>query len=198
MHTYLLFFLMAAGLILSPGPGVIKSINNAIHYGVPRAVVGVAGLVSGVLLVSILSATSLGLLIATSPRLFGLLKLAGVAYLFYLGARALRRPPLQLGAARLTAASRWQIFSEGLLLQLANPNALLFFFSVLPQFIDHKADYRFQFVSLALLFCLLMSGIHTGYVLLAHRARRWIEHHPQAFNRLTAGLFFGFGLLFLR
>lgn len=194
---YFLFISMATGLILSPGPGVLKSINNSINYGIRQAGVGVFGLVSGVFFVSMISATSLGVLLSSSATLFAALKYAGVGYMFYLGWNTLQRSALPLDAPVASRPGSFKIFSEGVLLQLANPNALIFFFSVLPQFIDPKTNYQRQFICMALIFCTLMAGIHMGYVLVASKAKVWLNSHSRLFNQISAGLFFGFGLLFL-
>ena len=70
MQLYLLFILMATLTILSPGPGVLKSVTNSLNYGFKRAFIGVIGLSTGTFCVAVLSATSLGALLAASDTGF--------------------------------------------------------------------------------------------------------------------------------
>ncbi len=61
------------------------------------------------------------------------------------------------------------------MLQFTNPNALIFFLSILPQFIDHRRAYLPQFLLLVSSFCLLMVLVHGGYIFSARKARRWLQ-----------------------
>ena len=90
MHLYLMFLAMAALTILSPGPSTLKSLTNALNHGLGAALVGMAGLTCGVLVVATLSATSLGMLIAASPTTFELVRYGGVLYLVWLGVKLWR------------------------------------------------------------------------------------------------------------
>lgn len=81
------------------------------------------------------------------------------------------------------------------MLQFANPNALIFFLSVLPQFIDRESRYLPQFLLLVTSFCLLMILVHGGYILSARKARRWLQGRGGHWiNRISA---LSFGLLAL-
>ena len=191
MHLYLMFLAMAALTILSPGPSTLKSLTNALNHGLGPALVGMAGLTCGVLAVATLSASSLGVLIAASPTTFELVRYGGVLYLAWLGVKLWRSVPAPLAEAAPT--QRHHLFVEGLLLQFANPNALIFFLSVLPQFIDRERDYLPQFLLLVTSFCLLMILVHGGYILSARKARRWLQGKGGRWiNRISA---LAFGIL---
>ena len=112
MHLYLMFLAMAALTILSPGPSTLKSLTNALNHGLGAALVGMAGLTCGVLVVATLSATSLGMLIAASPTTFELVRYGGVLYLVWLGVKLWRSVPAPL--AEGTPTQRRHLFVEQL------------------------------------------------------------------------------------
>lgn len=193
MHLYLMFLAMAALTILSPGPSVLKSLTNALNHGLRPALIGMAGLTCGVLGVATLSATSLGMLIAASPTAFDWVRYGGVLYLAWLGVKLWRTVPNLAGEVAPTQGRH--LFLEGIMLQFSNPNALIFFLSVLPQFIDRESRYLPQFLLLAASFCLLMILVHGGYILSARKARRWLQGRGGHWiNRISA---LSFGLLAL-
>jgi homoserine/homoserine lactone efflux protein len=79
VHLYLLFLFMAAATVLSPGPGVVMTLTNALRYGLRGTFGGILGIAVGALVVAATSATSLGVLLATSALAFTVLKLLGAA-----------------------------------------------------------------------------------------------------------------------
>ena len=195
MALYAVFVLMAVVTIISPGPGVLKSLTNSLNYGLKPAIIGIGGLTCGVFLVALLSATSLGLIISASATAFQFIRFIGAAYLIYLGVKLWRAPAGSLHQAGLAVKNKRGLFYEGILLQLSNPNALLFFLSVLPQFIDHSRAYVPQFLLLVLTFCALLVLVHGGYAVLAYRAKRWISSGGgRLLNQISAVLFIALGI----
>lgn len=190
MELYAVFVCMAVVTIMSPGPGVLKSLTNSLNYGMKPAMVGIGGLTCGVFLVAVLSATGLGLIISASATAFTVIRLLGAAYLAYLGVKLWRAPSGALPADVRITKHKHELFWEGIVLQLSNPNALLFFLSVLPQFIDHSGAYLPQFLLLVITFCLLMVLVHGSYALLAHRAKNWLSTGGgRLLNQISAVLF---------
>jgi len=199
LGMYPIFLLLAGVTILSPGPGVLKSLTNALNYGLRPALVGIAGLACGVFCVAALSATGLGVLLSTSHAAFMFIRLVGAGYLIYLGIRLWRAPLLELDPNSATARTRKALFFEGWMLQFSNPNAVFFFLSVLPQFIDRTRAFLPQFLLLALTFCFLLVLVHGSYALCAQRARRLIRSRTGGrwLNRVGGAAFVVFGLLLL-
>ncbi|TDR32364.1 LysE family translocator [Hydromonas duriensis] len=197
MTSYVLFIIMAVLTILSPGPGVLKSVTNALNYGFKSALVGVLGLSTGVFCVATLSATSLGALLAASQTAFDVLKYCGAAYLIYLGVKLWLSPAIEFDRTSKTAASYRRLFVEGLLFQFSNPKALVFFLSVFPQFINHEQNYATQFATLVLTFCVLLIVIHTTYAFFAHKVQSFLKtgRGGRIMNRMGGSAFIGFGVL---
>jgi len=196
VHVYLLFLLMAGATVLSPGPGVVMTLSNALRFGARGTMGGVLGIATGALVVAVISATSLGVLLATSAAAFTALKFIGAAYLVYLGIRLWRAPPLQLEISAAGADGGFgKRFVEGITMQLTNPKVVLFFLSIFPQFIDPSASYAAQFAVLVLTYCLLVVGIHLMYAVFARRAKRWLTsaRGGRIMNRAAGTTFFFFG-----
>lgn len=195
MKLYPLFLLVATATVFSPGPGVLMTLTNSLRYGLRGTIGGILGIACGALVVAAVSATSVGILLATSALAFSILKFIGAAYLIYLGVRMWRAPAVQLAAVPAHEAGFARRFIEGLSLQLTNPKAIFFFLSVFPQFIDPAHTYAGQFVLLVLTYSALVVLIHFGYALTAHHARNWFssERGGRLLNRIGGATFMVFG-----
>ena len=203
MEQYLLYFMITAITVASPGPGVILTLSNAIRHGVKPALSGVVGIALGILIIAIISASSLGVLLATSALAFTLLKFVGAAYLIYLGVKLWRAPVIQLDDVKTDKAERqnsdyFARFKEGFLVSLLNPKPIFFFMSLFPQFINHEQSYLLQFSYLTLTFCGLILVVHTVYTLAANSIKGWLlsPKGSKMVNRTGGSVFilFGFGL----
>lgn len=178
-ETWLLFFIMETALSLSPGPAVFYVVSQGVR-AFPRAVPATLGILSANAAYFVLSATSLGALIAASARFFLIAKWAGAAYLIYLGVKALRAAAASHAVAldgsavpgdrRLHGGDRRHIYFGALTLQLSNPKALLFFLALLPQFIDTHRAVAPQMMILAATSMIPECCILLAYGWLAHGA----------------------------
>ncbi len=196
MTSYWLFVTLAAITILSPGPGVVLTLSNSIRYGISKSVSGVAGIAFGTLIVAAISATGVGVILATSALMFSIMKYLGAAYLIYLGIKSWRSAPVTLSTKTLYNGNHRQRFLEGLLIQITNPKAVVFFMSVFPQFADVTPDYQTTFTLLVATYCSLLLIIHMAYALMAGCAREKLAT-PKAgrmLNRISGGTFMCFGI----
>lgn len=196
MTLYFLFLLMASATVLSPGPGVVMTLSNALRAGRRGTLGGILGIAVGALVVAGVSATSLGVLLATSAKAFTLLKFVGAAYLVYLGIRLWRAPALNLSLSPDHQSDRFaKRFTEGVTIQLTNPKVVLFFLSIFPQFIDPELSYLTQFILLSVTYALIVVVVHLLYALFARRGRRWLlsERGGRVMNRTAGTMFLFFG-----
>jgi homoserine/homoserine lactone efflux protein len=195
MKLYPLFLLMATATIFSPGPGVVMTLTNSLRYGLRGTFGGILGISVGALAVAALSATGLGVVLATSAMAFTVMKYAGALYLIYLGVKLWRAPAARLDGSVAPEASFGRRFLEGLSLQLTNPKAIFFFLSVFPQFIDHSSGYFAQFTRLVFSYSALVVVIHSIYALTAHRTKAWLtsERGGRALNKAGGAAFVFFG-----
>lgn len=198
MENYFLFLIIAIATVMSPGPGVILTLTNSIRFGLADAVGGILGIAFGTFIVAAISATSLGILLATSSVAFTIMKFIGAGYLIYLGIKLWRSPAVKINTEEAIRKSRKHQFLEGLLLQLTNPKAVFFFMSIFPQFVDYATDYTMQFSILVVTYSVLVVVIHLLYAHMARCARGWLtsERGGSIVNRLGGGtfVFFGVGL----
>jgi homoserine/homoserine lactone efflux protein len=196
MKLYTLFLLMATATVVSPGPGVVMTLSNSLRHGLKGTLGGILGIAAGALVVAAVSATSLGVLLATSATAFTVMKYVGAAYLVYLGIRLWRAPAISYTDSGAPDVGFSRRFVEGVSLQLTNPKAVFFFLSVFPQFIDPHEGYIGQFLLLVLSYSALVIVIHTTYALTARRARTWLSsaRGGRLLNRIGAATFIIFGV----
>jgi threonine/homoserine/homoserine lactone efflux protein len=199
MDQYLLYLTVTALMVASPGPGVVLTLSNAIRHGVKPALSGVIGIALGVLIIAIISASSLGILLATSSLAFTIIKYAGAAYLIYLGIKLWRSPSINLAeetSKKVKNPNYFTRFKEGFLVSVLNPKPIFFFMSLFPQFINHQQSYLLQFTYLTLPFCSLIIIVHSAYALGANSIKGWLSSPSgsKVVNRTGGGIFVMFGL----
>lgn len=192
MDHYPAFLLIAALAVISPGPAVALTLCNAVTHGTREAMAGILGMAVGALVVGLAASSGLGALLSESGQAEGMLKSAGAAYLIYLGGRRWwASSERQASGLRTPHSGFSRRVGEGLLLQLTNPKTLLFMFAVFPQFIAPREPALPQFLAMTLTFSLLDVVVHSGYALVARRARAWLDTERGAHltNRVTGTLF---------
>ena len=197
MENYLLFTLIATVTILSPGPGVLLTLTNSLRYGFFGAIGGIVGIAFGTFIVAGLSATSVGVILATSAMAFMVMKYIGAAYLIYLGIKLWQSPVTKLDTSSKTVGNIKVQFLEGLTIQLTNPKAVFFFMSIFPQFVDFSSSqYVSKFLMLVVTYSSLNLLIHFLYAYLARSARNWLstEKGGRIVNRAGGGIFVLFGI----
>jgi len=190
-------FLLAAILIaVTPGPGAVVSMSTGMRYGYRSALMVILGLQSAILAHMLIVAVGLGALLASSEVAFNIVKIAGAAYLVWLGIQKWRAPAVAVdeGVAPLR---RQGLFFQGVLVNLTNPKAIIFIGALVPQFVNPLAPQLPQYLLIAATLCLTDTVVMSGYALAAVRLSRWL-HDPQAIraqNRLFGGLFMSAGTL---
>ncbi|MRW90047.1 LysE family translocator [Duganella sp. FT80W] len=197
--TWLLFLTVSLAAAFSPGPGVLMAISTASSQGARRAFFSSAGNALGVFIVATTAVTGLGVVLKASALAFGLLKLAGAAYLVYLGIRAWRnagQPSAVPSATGPVEESRLRTFRAGLLVAVSNPKAILFFTAVFPQFMppDHVDPLRFLLLTTTFTACTLIS--HLFYVSCAAWLKRNVASSAKRrrlAGRTTGLVFIGMG-----
>ena len=190
-------FLLAAILIaVSPGPGAAVAMSCGLRYGYAAALRSIFGLESALLIQLAIVAVGLGALLTASALAFDIVKFCGAAYLVWLGIQKWRSSPQEIQENKPPMSSN-ALFIEGLLVNLANPKAIVFIAALTPQFIDPTRPQWLQFSIIAATMCTVDIVVMSGYALLATRLRHWL-HDPKtlkAQNRFFGGVFVGAGLL---
>ena len=136
---FTIFIALSALLIVTPGPDTVLTIRNALAGGPRASTLTAVGVAVGTLAWAGASTLGVGLILERSSTAFTILKLAGAAYLCYLGLRSLLAPPrddLHAPAPSPALLDGRGAFGQGLLSNLLNPKTGAFFVTVMPQFMQ--------------------------------------------------------------
>jgi len=150
-----LFALAALALLLIPGPSVLYVVTQSAEQGRVAGLASVAGIHAGTLVHVAAAAVGISALVLASAVVFTTVKLAGAAYLIYVGIRRLLDRSAEAEVEPRRAPLR-RLFLRGALVNVLNPKTALFFLAFLPQFVDtSRGGVWFQVVVLGLLFIAL-------------------------------------------
>ncbi|MEC3981210.1 LysE family translocator [Amycolatopsis sp. H20-H5] len=194
--SYVLFVLL---VLLIPGPDTAVVIKNSLGGGARGGILASIGIGSGNLAQGVAAAFGLSALIARSEPLFLALRWAGAAYLAYLGIRALisawRGDHVALDDIRGAKASGYRRWREGFLCNLTNPKVLVFYLSILPQFLDPATMGAADALLLATTVAVMALLWQLVIVFFVHRVRGWLSRRRvrRALDGVTGTALIGFG-----
>ncbi len=185
-----LAFVFASFLFMQvPGPSLLFTVGRALTVGRRDALLSVVGNAIGEVGQVVLVSIGLGSLVAASSSLYTGVKVAGAAYVCWLGLQAIRhRSDARLAmsvAAVAPGGTGHRSLLTGLTVGMTNPKTLVFFMAFLPQFVDRAAGHAgLQMVTLGVVFGAMACGSDSLWALVAARARSWFGHRPERLDRL--------------
>jgi threonine/homoserine/homoserine lactone efflux protein len=182
-------FLVASILFIQvPGPSLLFTIGRALTVGRREALLSVVGNGIGVTVQVLLVAVGLGAVVAASATAYTVIKVAGAAYVIWLGIQAIRhRREAREALEKQVSAARGHALRIGLVVGLTNPKTILFFVAFLPQFVDARAGHvGVQMALLGLVFGVMAICSDSVWALLAARAREWFARKPARLDTLGA------------
>lgn len=192
MQGLWLFFMALAVVYLLPGPDMILLLQTGARQGKGAALATAVGLGIARGCHVALAALGLAALFKAAPWTFDVVRLAGAAYLLWIGIQCLRTTMLQsLTSVDPTGEKpRWgAAIRRGLLTNLLNPKALLFCSVLLPQFIDPQSGPVLgQFATLGVVLVSVGLLFDSAYALVGAALGRWLQRSPSA-QRLQQWLF---------
>ncbi len=168
---------------LVPGPDMVLVLQTGAVRGRTVALLTAAGLALARGVHVALAALGLAALLQTAPALFEAVRLAGAAYLVWLGIAIARAPSLVPPDAHgtATAPSALSAMGRGLVTNISNPKALLFCSVLLPQFIDTGAgSVTGQFMVLGMVLVALGAAFDVFYACAGGALGGWLARHPAA------------------
>jgi threonine/homoserine/homoserine lactone efflux protein len=190
------FLAASTVLAITPGPGVLYIVTRTLAQGRRAGLASVAGVAVGNLGNAWGASLGLALLFAVSSLAFTVVKLAGGAYLIYLGVQALRTGSPAARTPERSAPRPAQLFVEGLWVALLNPKTAIFFAAFLPQFMDPVSSALVQSLQLGAVFVAVAAATDSAYVLLASAASplaaRW-QWGARLGRWASAAVFVGLG-----
>lgn len=199
---YLSFLAVSAVVLVLPGPSLAYAVAVGMQATPGRIVLNALGMALGGLLITLAVAWGVANLVASSALAFDLLKFAGCLYLVTLGLLNWRGTASRLDeTAQAHEPPRAGVHAllQGLLVETANPKAILFYVSLLPQFIDPAVGpVRPQLVLLGASFALMQVAWDTALMLVVRRLKLRLQATASPlWRRLSGGLFVVLGLALL-
>ncbi|MGC1428193.1 MAG: LysE family translocator [Albidovulum sp.] len=171
---------------LTPGPNMAWLAIVSISEGRRSGYAAVAGVALGLSVIGIAAALGLAALIAASPVLFQTLRWGGVAYLLWLAWDGWKDADA-VEDQRPYGLDLRLYFQRGLITNLLNPKAALFYVAVLPSFTTQTGPVLNETLALSAVYVSVATGIHFGLVSLAAQARRILDS-PTRRKALRRGL----------
>jgi threonine/homoserine/homoserine lactone efflux protein len=169
VHLYLAYVVACAVLLIIPGPTVTLIVANSLRHGTRAGMLNIAGTQLGLAVMIAIVLAGLASLIEALGWWFEWVRLAGAAYLVWLGIKLLRTST-SLGLPQAAPRPRGGFFLQGFLVLMSNPKALILFGALFPQFMDPSREYVHQVVLMgltAMATALLFDG---SYAMLAGKA----------------------------
>lgn len=178
--TLALFAGASLALLVVPGPAVLYIVTQSLEHGRRAGFVSMLGVQVGGLVHVAAAALGLSALLVQSALAFNVVKYVGAGYLVFLGVRRLlaRERVTPVGGRAPRRLDR--LFRQGIVVNVLNPKAALFFFAFLPQFVAvDEGAVAFQMAVLGLLFVLLAFVSDGLYALAAGTASGWLRGSPR-------------------
>jgi len=188
----ILLFLGATFLAsLTPGPAVLLSIAVSLRAGVGPALRAIAGICTGSASYLLVALAGLLVVLVAHRPLFHAVQIAGAGYLVYLGIRMVGSELGTVVTPGTTGRFYDRPFLEGLVTQLSNPKAILYWTALLPPFLDPGRSVAAQLLLLTAIGIAVDIGVLSAYALAAARARSWLQDaRLQRAVSLVAGALF--------
>ncbi|WP_213297685.1 LysE family translocator [Paraburkholderia sacchari] len=198
MPNFALFLATSLAITFAPGPDNLQVLARGISQGRAAGLVAALGFAAGVTFHTTLAALGIAAVLRSSPLAFQILKLAGAAYLVWIGVKALRSQGLAAAGDRPRQPLS-TIFRQSVLGNVMNPKVTLFFVVFLPQFVDtHGAQsVTLQMLELGLVFMAQTVVVFSLFGLCAGTIGGWLKRRPRAgvwLDRLAGITFIAIGI----
>lgn len=204
IHALASFAIVAGLMTITPGIDTALVLRVAAARGRVAGFAAALGITSGVLVWAVAAALGVSALLAASTTAFTALKLAGAAYMIWLGGRLLSAA-VRGGAghperAPVTAGGAWSCYRQGLLVNLLNPKVGAFYVAVLPQFLPPDVPPAPAAAALALVHNVEGLVWFALLILAVDRMRAWLARPrvARALDGLTGAVIVGFGAVLAR
>ena len=196
LDLWLLFVAVSIVPAMSPGPAILMAMNNTLQYGPRATLISAVGNSTGLMVLGFAISFGLGSVMASSAVVFTVFKLAGAAYLMYLGLKVWR-DKAAFSADQIVSRQKSSIrlMMEAFLLAVTNPKAVVILAVLFPPFLDTSTALMPQVLILSATFALLCYLNHLLVALFAKRLKAFIksERRGKYTRRFVGGSFIGLG-----
>ncbi|GAA0598060.1 LysE family translocator [Craurococcus roseus] len=181
----LLFLAAALAIAVTPGPGIFYVAARTLAGGRGEGIASSFGTGLGGLVHVAAGALGVSALVMASAQAFTVLKVAGAAYLVWLGLRAIREARRVPPPERAVATGAAWAFREGVVVEALNPKTAAFFLAFIPQFVDPaQGGVALQFAALGLVSVALNTLVDVAVACAASRARDGLARRAGLVRRL--------------
>ena len=193
-----LFALAVMLLALTPGPVWVYLLSRTLTQGRRAGYFSLLGVAGGVVVHVTLAALGISVVLLAVPFAFDAIKLAGAAYLVYLGIQLVRAAKHELAVSADAPRSLWRLFLDGALSNVSNPKIAVFYFAFLPQFVLPGATHpTLSVFVLGLVFAGLTFLVKGPVGLGAGLLSGWLRSRPKVIawlHRTSGAILIGLGL----
>ncbi|MGI9351081.1 MAG: LysE family translocator [Rhizobiaceae bacterium] len=188
LSALITFSLACFAIIIVPGPSVTVIIANSLRAGTLAGLMNVAGTQVGLVPMILIVALGLETVVSVMGEAFFWIKLAGAAYLIWLGVKLLRSKG-NLGKAKGRNMNLWGYFWQGVLVIWSNPKALFFFGAFIPQFVNPGSENAFwQTMLLGFIFIGIATVCDSAYAILSGKAGSMLTRARIRAVEISSGL----------
>jgi threonine/homoserine/homoserine lactone efflux protein len=194
VEIFAAYLLACVVIVIVPGPTATLIIANSLKHGTRAGLLNVAGTQVGLAVMIAIVGIGLSSVIAAMGHWFDWIRLAGAAYLIWLGWKMFRSAG---GAGEAIAARppRGGFLLQGALVALSNPKTLLFFGAFFPQFLDPGRDHMTQIAIMGATTLVVAAISDSAYAILSGRAGRLLsQHRVRLLSKVSGGFLIGGGL----
>jgi threonine/homoserine/homoserine lactone efflux protein len=198
MPNFLLFLATSMAITFAPGPDNLQVLARGISQGRAAGFVAALGFAAGISFHTTLAALGVAAVLRSSPVAFEVIKLAGAAYLIWIGIKAIRSKGLATAHER-PPQPLMSIFRQSVIGNLLNPKVTLFFIVFLPQFVKPQGaqSVTVQMLELGALFMVQTVVVFSVFGVCAGFIGAWLKRSPRAgvwLDRLAGMTFIVIGL----
>jgi threonine/homoserine/homoserine lactone efflux protein len=198
MPNFLLFLAASIAITVAPGPDNLQVLARGISQGRAAGLVAALGFAAGISFHTTLAALGVAALLKSSPIAFEAVKLAGAAYLVWIGIKAIRSKGLSSAHERPSQPLA-VVFRQSVIGNLLNPKVTLFFIVFLPQFVNPHGgqSVMLQMFELGGVFMLQTVVVFSVFGVAAGMIGAYLKRRPKVgvwLDRLAGATFIGLGL----
>jgi threonine/homoserine/homoserine lactone efflux protein len=198
MPNFLLFLAASIAITVAPGPDNLQVLARGISQGRAAGLVAALGFAAGISFHTTLAALGVAALLKSSPMAFEAVKLAGAAYLIWIGIKAIRSKGLSSAHERPSQPLA-VVFRQSVIGNLLNPKVTLFFIVFLPQFVNPHGgqSVMLQMFELGGVFMLQTVVVFSVFGVAAGMIGAYLKRRPKVgvwLDRLAGATFIGLGI----
>jgi threonine/homoserine/homoserine lactone efflux protein len=198
-HLLAAFTVATVVATIAPGPDMLFVLSSGMRGGPRAGLLATGGIATSEAIHVLVAAAGLSALFTAVPGAFTALRVAGAAYLAYLGIQLIRnRGDLVMAGGDDATISGRRAYFTGFLTNLSNPKMIAFSVAFLPQFVDPALGAVWaQFAALGAILILLEFLIDGAVGVFAGRIGRWLREHRSVRRRIdtaTGGILIALGL----